>query len=120
MFHEHKIGFLTELKSLESSNPKPRKNISSFLLTSIASELSQSAEEYDKLGKFPAKNIRFVHRHKLLSLTVPEEFGGSDQAAEATDRGESPAGQEAGLLKHLVTKNVIAVAELAIALIRNP
>ena len=42
----------------------------------LTQALAANAERYDRSGQFPADNFSLLHRHGLLSLTVPRSLGG--------------------------------------------
>jgi alkylation response protein AidB-like acyl-CoA dehydrogenase len=46
------------------------------LLASITQELAKTAAHHDKTGELPRDNLALLHRHGLLALAVPPEFGG--------------------------------------------
>lgn len=46
------------------------------LLVSLTKHFATSAAEYDRKAEFPHENFALLHEHKLIGLTVAEEFGG--------------------------------------------
>ena len=49
---------------------------SASALAELTQALAANAERYDRSGQFPADNFSLLHRHGLLSLTVPRSLGG--------------------------------------------
>jgi alkylation response protein AidB-like acyl-CoA dehydrogenase len=49
---------------------------SATALAELTQALAANAERYDRSGQFPADNFSLLHRHGLLSLTVPRALGG--------------------------------------------
>jgi alkylation response protein AidB-like acyl-CoA dehydrogenase len=49
---------------------------STAALAELTQALAANAERYDRSGQFPADNFSLLHRHGLLSLTVPRALGG--------------------------------------------
>ena len=49
---------------------------SASALAELTQALAAYAERYDRSGQFPADNFSLLHRHGLLSLTVPRSLGG--------------------------------------------
>ena len=49
---------------------------SASALAELTQALAANAERYDRSGQFPADNFSLLHRHGLLSLTVPRALGG--------------------------------------------
>jgi len=49
---------------------------SASTLAELTQALAANAERYDRSGQFPADNFNLLHRHGLLSLTVPRALGG--------------------------------------------
>lgn len=48
------------------------------LLARLSDEFAASAAEHDRQGSFPHANLRRLHEHGLLALTVPRRLGGSE------------------------------------------
>ncbi|MDR2031105.1 MAG: acyl-CoA/acyl-ACP dehydrogenase [Azoarcus sp.] len=46
------------------------------LLPRITQELAKTAAHYDRTGELPHANLELLHKHGLLGLAVPAEFGG--------------------------------------------
>ena len=68
---------------------------SASALAELTQALAANAERYDRSGQFPADNFSLLHRHGLLSLTVPRSLGGGGadlatarQVVAAVGKGE--------------------------------
>ncbi|KNX77809.1 acyl-CoA dehydrogenase [Pseudomonas sp. 250J] len=48
------------------------------LLARLSDEFAASAAEHDRQGSFPHANLRRLHEHGLLALTVPRRLGGGE------------------------------------------
>ena len=56
------------------------------LLPTLTAQLAATAEFHDRTGQFPADNFALLHRHGLLSYTVPKALGGGGATlAQARD-----------------------------------
>jgi alkylation response protein AidB-like acyl-CoA dehydrogenase len=54
----------------------PASRVDDALLASLTQRFAATAADYDRSAEFPHQNFRILHEHKLLGLTVAEEFGG--------------------------------------------
>lgn len=57
-------------------SPAPQPLDLDAVLASITETLAATAAERDREGTFPTANFALLHRHGLLSLTVPKTLGG--------------------------------------------
>jgi alkylation response protein AidB-like acyl-CoA dehydrogenase len=48
------------------------------LVASLAADFATRAAIHDRNGSFPFENFQALHQAQLLSLTIPQEFGGQD------------------------------------------
>lgn len=84
-------------------------------LATLRREFQQTAAQHDRDASFPHENFAALHRHGLLSLTVPAEFGGAEARLTTAARviGEVARGEPATalvltmqyLFQYLVARN---------------
>ena len=84
----------------------------STVRTVVDSVIAPAAEEVDRTGSFPRRQIDAVARAGLLALTVPEEYGGAGLGLRAAADVVRAIGAACGSTAMVVTMHYSATAAL--------